>query len=226
VESLKDTEAKQEGNMSSFIASGYLLFADILILVFWALTARLEAAEKALSEERAAQLAAAQSLAEEKPTWQITDQSSRSYQEANAALNWDLQSAQASITVTMEKLSSKSSALDLAVIWEREAQINLQRLGEEKKAKEQLLKSAWTALAKRDFSSLAVISSTVAHAMALVKNHMPEFDADILRRDFSINEAERETLVDSVYDTTQHFVSLYDFSALIELNDNNSPAAL
>jgi hypothetical protein len=82
------------------------------------------------------------------------------------------------------------------------------------------------ALAKRDFSSLAVISSTVAHAMALVKNHMPEFDADILRRDFSINEAERETLVDSVYDTTQHFVSLYDFSALIELNDNNSPAAL
>jgi hypothetical protein len=99
-------------------------------------------------------------------------------------------------------------------------------LSEEKKAKEQLLKSAWMALAKRDFSSLAVISSMVAHAMALVKNHMPEFDADILRRDFSINEVEQETLVHSVYDTTQHFVSLYDFSALTESNDNNSLDAL
>jgi hypothetical protein len=33
----------------------------------------------------------------------------------------------------MEKLSSKSFALDRAIIWEREAQFNLQRLGEEKK---------------------------------------------------------------------------------------------
>jgi hypothetical protein len=59
----------------------------------------------------------------------------------NAALNRDLQSAQASVTATMEKLSYKSSALDLAVIQEQ-AQINLQKLDEEKKAQEQLLKSA------------------------------------------------------------------------------------
>jgi hypothetical protein len=35
-----------------------------------------------------------------------------------------------------------------------------------------------------------------------------------------------EQLVDSAYDTSQHFVSLYDFSALPESNDNNSPGVL
>jgi hypothetical protein len=80
-------------------------------------------------------------------------------------------------------------------------------------------------MAKQDFSSSSVISSVVAHAMALVKNHMPDFDVEILRRDFSIDDAHREALVDSVYDT-QHFISLYDFSTLAESDDNNSPGAL
>jgi hypothetical protein len=62
--------------------------------------------------------------------------------------------------------------------------------------------------------------------MALVKNHMPKFDAEILQRDFSIDEAKREALVDSVYDIFQYFVSLYDFSTLAESNDNNSPVTL
>jgi lipoate synthase len=61
--------------------------------------------------------------------------------------------------------------------------------------------------------------------MALVKNHMPEFDVEILQRDFSVNEAERKALVDSVYDTAQHFVSLYDFSILTEPDDNKNPSA-
>jgi hypothetical protein len=132
---------------------------------------------------------------------------------------------QASITATMEKLSFKSLALDLAVIQEREAQINLQKLDEEKKAREQLLKSAQTALDKRDFSSSEVTSSAVAHAMTLVKNHVHDFDTKILRRDFYVDEAEQEALVDSVYDTAQHFVSLYDFSVLDESNDNKSHGA-
>jgi hypothetical protein len=126
----------------------------------------------------------------------------------------------------MEKLSSKSFALDREVIWERVVQINLQRLGDEKKAHEQLLESAQKALTKREFSSSAVISSAVAHAVALVKNHIPEFDTEILQRDFSINEVEQEALVDSVYDTAQYFVSLYDFFALTERDDNTSPSTL
>jgi hypothetical protein len=71
-----------------------------------------------------------------------------------------------------------------------------------------------------------VISSTVAHVVELVKNHMTEFDAEILHRNFTINDAEREVLVNSVYDTTQHFISLYGFSALAKLDGNNSPDLL
>jgi hypothetical protein len=71
-----------------------------------------------------------------------------------------------------------------------------------------------------------VISSVVAHAMALVKNHMSEFDAEILQKDFTIDDAWREALVDSAYDITQYFMSLYDLSALAESDDNASPSAL
>jgi predicted RNA-binding protein YlxR (DUF448 family) len=200
-------------------------FVDFLILVLVTLAARLEADEKVMSEERAAWLAINQSLAEKKVARQIADRSARSYQEANTALNQDLQSVQAFVTATMEKLSSKSSALDLAVIWEREVQINLQKLDEEKKAQEHLFKYAQKALDKWDFSSSAVTSSAVAHVMALVKNHVPGFDTKILQRDFSIDKVEQEALIHSVCDTAQHFVSLYDFSILAESDDNKSSGA-
>jgi hypothetical protein len=62
--------------------------------------------------------------------------------------------------------------------------------------------------------------------MALVKNHMPEFDAYILQRDFFINEVEQEAIVDSAYDTAHYFVSQCDFSALAKSDDNASPDAL
>jgi lipoate synthase len=71
-----------------------------------------------------------------------------------------------------------------------------------------------------------VISSVVANAMALVKNHIPEFDVEILHKDFMVNDAKREVLIDITYDTAQHFVFLYDFSALAKSDDNNSPSAL
>jgi hypothetical protein len=48
----------------------------------------------------------------------------------------------------------------------------------------------------------------------------------ILRKDFTVDDTEREALVDKVYDTTQHFVSMYDFSALNESNYNASPSVL
>jgi hypothetical protein len=65
----------------------------------------------------------------------------------------------------------------------------------------------------------------VAHAVALVKNHMPDFDVEILQRDFSINDVERDALVDSVYDTAQYFVFQYEYSVLTESDDNGSPGA-
>jgi hypothetical protein len=59
----------------------------------------------------------------------------------------------------------------------------------------------------------------------LVKSHMTDFDAEILRRDFPINDEEQDALVDSVYDIALHFVSQYDFSVLAELDGSASPGA-
>jgi hypothetical protein len=58
-------------------------------------------------------------------------------------------------------------------------------------------------------------SSVVANAMALVKNRMPEFDAEILRKDFTINDAEPEVLVDSAYDTAQYLCPCMIFLRLL-----------
>jgi hypothetical protein len=71
-----------------------------------------------------------------------------------------------------------------------------------------------------------VISSLVANAMALVKNHIPDFDAEILRKDFTVDDVERAALADSAYDMAHHFVSLYNFSALAKSDDNNNPSVL
>jgi hypothetical protein len=55
---------------------------------------------------------------------------------------------------------------------------------------------------------------------------MPEFDAEILQRDFTINDVEREALVDSAYGTAHYFISQYDFFALAGSDDNACPGAL
>jgi hypothetical protein len=43
---------------------------------------------------------------------------------------------------------------------------------------------------------------------------MPEFDVEILRKDFTVDDIEQAMIVDSTYDTAQHFVSLYHFYVL------------
>jgi hypothetical protein len=73
-------------------------------------------------------------------------------------------------------LSSKSAGFDELVVREREAQIRLWALGNEKKTREQLLESTQKTLSERDYSSLAVIYSVVAHALALLKSHTPNLD--------------------------------------------------
>jgi hypothetical protein len=73
LETLKDVEADHEDNRSSFTASGYLFFCWLFPFVCIALTVRLEAAEKALAEERIAQLAADQPLAKERVARMVVD---------------------------------------------------------------------------------------------------------------------------------------------------------
>jgi hypothetical protein len=93
-------------------------------------------------------LAADQSLAEEKAAQRSVEQSLWAFKKAKAALNQDLLSTHASLTTTKEKLSSKSSALDHAVIKERKPQIKLKATGEKMKDQEQQLASAQKALSK------------------------------------------------------------------------------
>jgi hypothetical protein len=61
-------------------------FANFIIYNLVALTAWLGAAKKVLSEEKIAQLAPDRSLAEEKATRQIAEQSHQAFEEAKAAL--------------------------------------------------------------------------------------------------------------------------------------------
>jgi hypothetical protein len=75
-------------------------------------------------------------------------------------------------------------------------------------------------------SSSTVISSAVANVVALMKNHLPNLDVEILCKDFTIDDVEREILVNSAYDAAHDFVSLYDFFNFAESDDNNSPEAL
>jgi hypothetical protein len=71
-----------------------------------------------------------------------------------------------------------------------------------------------------------MISSAVAHAAALFKNHIPDLNMELLHQDFTVDDVERGTLVSSVFDVTQDFVSSYDFASLVESDDNDSPKAL
>jgi hypothetical protein len=66
-------------------------------------------------------------------------------------------------------------------------------------------------------------SSTVAHAAALFKNHIPDLDMEFLHQNFTVDNAERDTLVSSAFDIAQDFVSLYDFASLAESDDNDNP---
>jgi uncharacterized tellurite resistance protein B-like protein len=48
----------------------------------------------------------------------------------------------------------------------------------------------------------------------------------LLRQDFTVDDANRETLVSSASDAAQDSVSSYDFASLAESDDNDSPKAL
>jgi hypothetical protein len=66
----------------------------------------------------------------------------------------------------------------------------------------------------------------VAHAAALFKNHLSDLNMELLRQDFTVDDAERETLVSNTFDVAQDFVSSYDFTTLVESDNNDSPKTL
>jgi hypothetical protein len=79
------------------------------------------------------------------------------------------------------------------------------------------------ALSKHEDSSVLMILMAVANAMALLKSHLPDLDVELLRKDFTVDEVEREALTSGAYDAAHEFASSYDFSSLAESEDNDSP---
>jgi hypothetical protein len=99
------------------------------------------------------------------------------------------------------------------VILRDEAKLQLAKIEEKlKAAKEELktqgqsLESAWQALSRHEISSNTVITSAVAHAAVLFKNHLPDLDVEILCKDIIVDDTVLETLVASTYDAAQDFV--------------------
>jgi hypothetical protein len=71
-----------------------------------------------------------------------------------------------------------------------------------------------------------MISSVVAHAMALFNNHLPDLNMELLRQDFTVDDVKHETLVSNAFDAAQNIVSSYDSASLAKSDDNDNPNAL
>jgi hypothetical protein len=144
-----------------------------------------------------------------------------------------LETAQTSLIATRDKLNSKSKALDFQVIRADEdvlrlknAENQLEAAEEDLKNQRQLLESAQKTSSKHENTFNMMISSAVAHAAALFKNHLRDLNMELLHQDFTVDDVERNTLVSNVFDVAQDFVSSYDFTSPTESDDNNSPKAL
>jgi hypothetical protein len=153
--------------------------------------------------------------------------------DVNATLALELENARTSLITTCDKLDSKSKALDFqviraddAVLQLKNAESRLKATEEDLKNQRQLLESAQKTSSKREGFFNMMISSMVAHAAALFKNHVPDLNMELLRQDFTVDDVEHETLVSSAFDATQDFVSSYDFASLAESDDNDSSKAL
>jgi hypothetical protein len=193
------------------------------------LTNNLKAAQQALSDEKSVRLRVENSLAEEKAIRQAVEQSFQQCNDANATLVLELETTQTSLAATRDKLDSKSKALDFQVIRADEVVLRLKNDESQLKAAEEdlknqrhLLESARKTSFKRESSFNMMIFSTVAHAVTLLKNHLPDLNIELLRQDFTVDDAERETLVSNIFDAAQDFVSSYDFTSLAESDDNDS----
>jgi septal ring factor EnvC (AmiA/AmiB activator) len=200
LESLKEREIDREDNPLFLLTRFFLLnsFTDLGFFRSTVLVKDLETAWKALSTEQSA--------------WPEAEQILQQSKDVNATLSFKLDNVETSLAITQNKLDQKSKALKTV-----EADL---------KAKGLLLESTQQALAKREGSANMMISSVVAHTAALFKNHLPDLNVEILRQDFTVDDAEREALVSSVFDAAQDFVSSYDFTSLVESDDNDSPKGL
>jgi chromosome segregation ATPase len=154
--------------------------ADLWPSLFAVLANNLKAAQKALSDEKSVQLGLENSLAEAKPTRQAAEYSLQPSKDDIATMSLELENARTSLAATHDKLDSKSKALDFQVIRADEALLQvknaeswLKAAEEDLKNQRQLLESAQKTSSMRENSFYMMISSVVAHAVTLFKNHLP-----------------------------------------------------
>jgi hypothetical protein len=162
--------------------------ADLQPLLFTVLANDMKAVQEALSDEKYARLGVEKSLTEEKAARQVAEQSFQQSQDVNATLSLELENAKASLAVTHDKLDSKSKALDFQVIRADEAMLRLKNAEsrlkdaeEDLKNQRQLLELARKTSSKHESSFSVMISSVVAHAATLFKNHLPDLNMELLR---------------------------------------------
>jgi hypothetical protein len=199
LESLQERENEREGN-PLFLLTRFFLnsFTDLGSFQSIVLIRDLETARKALSNEQSARSEAEKILQQSK--------------DVNTAMSLKFDNVETSLALTQTKLDRKSKALKIVET--------------DLKAKGLLLESTQQALAKREGSTNMMISLAVAHTAALFKNHLPDLNVEILRQDFTVDDSEREALVSNAFDAAQDFVSSYDFTSLVESDDNDSPKGL
>jgi hypothetical protein len=104
---------------------------------------------------------------------------------------------------------------DEAMLRPKNAESRLKAAEEDLKNQRQLLESAQKTLSMCENFFNKMISSAVAHAMALFNNHLSGLNIELLHQDFTVDDAERETLVSSAFDAAQDFVSSYDSASLV-----------
>jgi hypothetical protein len=99
----------------------------------------------------------------------------------------ELETTHTSLAATRDKLDSKSKALDFqviradeAVLWLKNAESQLVATKEDLNNQRQLLESARKTSSKRESSFNLMISSAVAHAATLFKNHLPNLNMELL----------------------------------------------
>jgi chromosome segregation ATPase len=180
---------------------------DLRPSLFAVLDNDLKAVQKALLDEKSVRLGAENSLAKAKAARQAAEQSLQQSKDVNATLALELENAQTSLTATRDKLDSKSKALDFQVIHADEAMLRLKNAEswvtaaeEDLRNQRQLLESDQKISYKRESSFNMIISLAVTHAAVLFKNHLPGLNMELLRQDFTVDDAEHETLVSSAFD--------------------------
>jgi hypothetical protein len=115
---------------------------------------------------------------------------------------------------------------DEVVLRLKNAESRLKVVEEDLKNQMQLLESAQKTSSMRKSFFNIMISLAVAHAATLFKNHLFDLNMELLCQDFTVDDAERETLVSNAFDAAQDFIFSYDFASLAESDDNDSPKAL